>query len=100
MSRYSRTSEAEAEVRKKVMRYLGAISSRLGDIGDTYRTLYESARTLKENHPVGWTDPGNIKGGSITVPWTSCLTGLDKSVLQIKTKIVSCHTVDSKPVKQ
>jgi hypothetical protein len=28
------------------------------------------------------------------------LTGLDLSVLQIKTKIVSCHTADSKPVKQ
>ncbi len=44
--------------------------------------------------------PGNTKGGSITVLLTSCLTGLDKSVLQIKTKIVSCHTADSKPVKQ
>jgi hypothetical protein len=43
--------------------------------------------------------PGNTKGGSITVPLT-CLTGLDKSVLQIKTKIVSSHTADSKPVKQ
>ncbi len=31
---------------------------------------------------------------------TSCLTGFDKSVLQIKTKIVNCHTADSKPVKQ
>jgi hypothetical protein len=31
---------------------------------------------------------------------TSCLTGLDLSVWQIKTKIVSCHTADSKPVKQ
>jgi hypothetical protein len=28
------------------------------------------------------------------------LTGLDYSVLQIKTKIVSCHTAISKPVKQ
>ncbi len=43
---------------------------------------------------------GNTKGGYITVPLTSCLTSLDYSVLQIKTKIVSCHTVDSKPVKQ
>jgi hypothetical protein len=33
--------------------------------------------------------PGNTKGGSITVPLTSCLTSLDKSVLQIKTKFVS-----------
>jgi hypothetical protein len=44
--------------------------------------------------------PGNTKGGSITVPLTSCLTGLDYSVLQLKIKIVSCHTADSKPVKQ
>ena len=43
---------------------------------------------------------GNTKGRSITVPLTSCLTGLEKSVLQIKTKIVSCHTTDSKTVKQ
>jgi hypothetical protein len=28
------------------------------------------------------------------------LTGLYLSALQIKTKIVSCHTADSKPVKQ
>ncbi len=43
---------------------------------------------------------GNTKGGSITVPLTSCLTGLYWSVLQIKTKIVWSHTADSKPVKQ
>jgi hypothetical protein len=43
---------------------------------------------------------GNTKGGSITVPLTSCLTGLDMPVLQINTKIVSCHTADSEPVKQ
>jgi hypothetical protein len=43
---------------------------------------------------------GNTEGGSITVPLTSCLTGLDESVLQIKTKIVSCHTADSKSVRQ
>jgi hypothetical protein len=43
---------------------------------------------------------GNTKGGSITVLLTSCLNGLDYPVLQIKTKIVSCHTADSKPVKQ
>ncbi len=44
---------------------------------------------------------GILKGEvSITVLLTSCLTGLDLSVLQIKTKIVSSHTADSKPVKQ
>ncbi len=42
---------------------------------------------------------GTTKGGSIALPLTSCLTGLDWSVLQIKTEIVSCHTADSKPVK-
>jgi hypothetical protein len=44
--------------------------------------------------------PGNTKEGSITVLLTSCLTSLDQSVLQIKTKIVRHHTADSKPVKQ
>jgi hypothetical protein len=43
---------------------------------------------------------GNTEGGSITVPLTSCLTVLDLSVLQIKTKIAHCHTSDSKPIKQ
>jgi len=38
--------------------------------------------------------------GSIIVPLTSCLTGLGQSVLNIKTKIVSYHTAESKPVKQ
>jgi hypothetical protein len=49
-----------------------------------------------------WDKPGNTKEGTISVPLTSCLTGLDWSVLQIKTKlsVVSCHTADSKPVKQ
>jgi hypothetical protein len=43
---------------------------------------------------------GITKGVSITAPLTSCLTGLDQSVLQIKTNIVSFHAADSKPVKQ
>jgi hypothetical protein len=43
--------------------------------------------------------PGNTTGGSFTVPLTSCLTCLDYSVLQIKTKIVSSHAADSKQVK-
>ena len=47
-----------------------------------------------------WQKTGNTKEGSITVPLTSCWTGLYKSVLQIKTKNVICHTADSKPVKQ
>ncbi len=47
-----------------------------------------------------WPGPGNTKGGSITVLLTSCLPSLNYSVLQIKTKIVSCRTTDSKPFKQ
>jgi len=44
--------------------------------------------------------PGNTKGENITVLLTSCMTGLDESVLQLKTNTVSCHAADSKPVKQ
>ena len=44
--------------------------------------------------------PGNTKGDSINVLLTSCVIGLDWSVLQIKIKIVSFHTADSKLVKQ
>jgi hypothetical protein len=43
---------------------------------------------------------GILKVGSIIVPLTSCFTGLEWSVFQIKIRIVSCHTADSKPVKQ
>jgi hypothetical protein len=51
---------------------------------------------------MGWKDltAGNSQRGSIAVPLTSCLTSLDCSVFQIKTKIVSCQTANSKPVKQ
>jgi hypothetical protein len=45
-------------------------------------------------------DPGNTKMGSITVPLTSYLTGLDYSLLQIITKNASYHEADSKPIKQ
>ncbi len=55
---------------------------------------------LQHTVSYGSTITRNTKGESITVPLTSCLTGLDYSVLQIKTKIVNFHTVDSKPVKQ
>jgi hypothetical protein len=43
---------------------------------------------------------GNTKEGSITVPLTSCLTGLESVCFANNKKIVSCHTEDSKPVKQ
>ncbi len=50
---------------------------------------------------IEWLNQGILKGEvSCTVLLTSCVTGLDKSVLQTKTKIVSCLTAHSKPVKQ
>ncbi len=42
--------------------------------------MYKKADGLAD----GWDNPGNTKGGSITVPLTSCLTGFDLSVLQLK----------------
>jgi hypothetical protein len=44
------------------------------------------------------TEPGNTKGGSITVPFTSCLTSF--GLVCFSKKIVNGHTADSKPVKQ
>jgi hypothetical protein len=55
---------------------------------------------VPDNFFCKWNNAGNTKGGSINVPLTSGLTGLDRSVLKIKTKIVSCYTSDSKPVNQ
>jgi hypothetical protein len=52
------------------------------------------------DHHIFIVQAGNTKGRSIIVSLKPCLTGLDLSVLQIKTKIVSCHTANSKPVKQ
>ncbi len=68
----------------------------------TRATIASEHITLKLKFRIGVkvTKQGLLKGGSITVPLTSSLTGLDKSVLQIKTKIISCRTADSKPVKQ
>jgi len=36
--------------------------------------------------------PGNTKGGSITVPLTSCLTGLDSAVWQLTFFVFICKT--------
>jgi hypothetical protein len=35
---------------------------------------------------------GNTKGGSITVPLTSCLTGLDSAVWQLTIFVFNCKT--------
>ncbi len=42
----------------------------------------------------------NEQMGKQTDGRTSCLTGLDQSVLKVKTKIVNYHTANSKAVKQ
>ncbi len=39
---------------------------------------------------------GNTKGGSITVPLTSCLTGLESNVLQLTIFVFICQTDQSK----
>ncbi len=41
-----------------------------------------------------------LKGGSITVPLTSCLTGLELYVRQQTIFVFICKTDQSKPVKQ
>jgi hypothetical protein len=43
---------------------------------------------------------GILKGGSITVPLTSCLTGLELVVCQQTIFVFICKTDLSKPVKQ
>jgi len=44
--------------------------------------------------------PGKSKGGSITVPLTSCLTGLESIVGLLTIFVFKCKTELSKPVKQ
>ncbi len=43
---------------------------------------------------------GNTKGGSITVLFTSCLTGLELAVWQLTIFVFICKTDHSKPAKQ
>ncbi len=45
-------------------------------------------------------EPGNTKGGSITVPLTSCLTGLESGVCLQTIFVFICKTDYSIPVKQ
>ncbi len=44
--------------------------------------------------------PGNTKGGSITVPLTSCLTRLESAVCQLTIFVFICKTDKYKLVKQ
>ncbi len=43
---------------------------------------------------------GNTKGGSITLPLTSCLTGLKSIVCQLTIFVFICKTDKSTPVQQ
>ncbi len=45
-------------------------------------------------------EPGNTKGGSITLLLTSCLTGLESAVWQLTIFAIICKTDESRPVKQ
>ncbi len=44
--------------------------------------------------------PGTTKGRGISVPFTSCLTGLESSVWQLTKFVFICKTDKSKPIKQ
>ncbi len=55
---------------------------------------------LKSHRSAKSPDQGILKGGSITVPLTSCLTGLESAVWQLTTFVFICKTDESKPVKQ
>ncbi len=87
----------------------GLVASKELGVGLFHKSRPEG-RVIKlfSSLPSGWTCKAafplarsrNTQGGSITVLLTSCLTSLDLSVLQLKTKIVSCHAADSKRVKQ
>ncbi len=79
---------------------VGVVADDVADANLQSRLFRRFCSVSRLNEETSNDRPGNTKGGSITVLLTSCLTGLDKSVLQIKTKIVNCHTADSKPVKQ
>jgi hypothetical protein len=48
---------------------------------------------------VWFVEPGNTKGGRITVPLTSCLTGLESAVFQLTIFAFICKTDYPKPVK-
>jgi hypothetical protein len=54
----------------------------------------------KDAKTLGILTPGNTKGGSITVPFTSCLTGLESAVWQLTIFVFIFKTDESKPVKQ
>ncbi len=67
--------------------------------GAKQELLFNKAATV-ESAEHEMFEAGNTKGGSIAVPLTSCLTGLQSEVLQIIIFVFICKTDYSKPVKQ
>jgi hypothetical protein len=67
-------------------------------LGYVYCTVHKGI----ENHLVmrQSKEPGNTKGGSITVPLTSYLTGLESAEWQLSVFVFICKTDSSKPVRQ
>jgi hypothetical protein len=65
-------------------------------IGRLTKTLKVNAEN--EHQLIAW--PGNTKGGSITVPLTSCLAGLEWAVWLLTIFVFICKTDYSKLVKQ
>ncbi len=81
-----------------VLTPLACTITRFTEVSNHYCSRYVSVSHI---HPSLIFAARNTCGGrGSTVQLTSCLTCLDQSVSQMKTKIVSCHTTDSKPVKQ
>ncbi len=44
------------------------------------KAIYFCQEHQLDLNPQSWDEAGNTKGGSITVPLTSCLTGLESAV--------------------
>jgi hypothetical protein len=62
-------------------------------------TLFRTAKLPNSKWKAQTKQPGNTKGGSITVPLTSCLTDLELVVWQLTSFVLICKTDYSKQVK-
>ncbi len=62
--------------------------------------LLKSDLNVQQTHLNNPLKQGILKGGSNTVPLTSCLTGLESAVWQPTFFVFICKTDKSKPVKQ
>jgi len=55
-------------------------------------SLTDDARVVIYDHHMFIVQAGNTKGGSITVPLTSCLTGLESAVWLLTIFVFICKT--------